>query len=211
LFDNIIAELAILVVPILAAVTFHELAHGWVAYKLGDPTAKMMGRLTLNPFAHLDPFGTLAFVLTRAIGWAKPVPVNPRYLRNPHRDMIWVSLAGPAANLLLAAVFAVVFGFLLRGGGAVLGGYVLPVLYMTQAGVTINIGLAVFNLIPVPPLDGSKILMGLLPLPQALAFSRLEPYGFMILLLLIFSGMVGRIVIPPVKTLTGLFLTLAAA
>lgn len=207
---DIIAELAILAVPILAAVTFHELAHGWVAYKLGDPTAKMLGRLTINPFAHLDPFGTLAFVLTRAIGWAKPVPVNPRYLRNPHRDMIWVSLAGPAANFLLAAVFAVVFGFLLRGGAAIFGPYALPVLMIAQAGVTINIGLAVFNLIPVPPLDGSKILVGLLPLPQALAFSRLEPYGFMILLLLIFTGAVSRIVIPPVKTLVGLFLTFAA-
>ncbi len=192
--DNLITELAILVIPILAAVTFHELAHGWVAYRLGDPTAKMLGRLTINPFAHLDPFGTLAFIITRAIGWAKPVPINPRYFRNPHRDIIWVSLAGPAANLVLAAVFALIFGFLLRGGAALLGGLAAPVALMAQAGVTINVGLAVFNLIPVPPLDGSKILQGLLPLPQALAFSRLEPYGFMILLLLIFSGAVSRIV-----------------
>jgi Zn-dependent protease len=208
-FQNLIAELAVLALPILAAVTFHELAHGWVAYRLGDPTAKMLGRLTLNPFAHLDPFGTLAFVLTRAIGWAKPVPVNPRYFRNPHRDLIWVSLAGPAANFLLAAVFAAVFGFLLRGGGAMLGQYATPVMLMAQAGVTINIGLAVFNLVPVPPLDGSKVLQGLLPLPQALAFGRLEPYGIMILLLLIFSGLIGRVVIPPVKMLVGLYLSLA--
>jgi Zn-dependent protease len=209
LFDNLIAELAVLALPILAAVTFHELAHGWVAYRLGDPTAKMLGRLTLNPFAHLDPFGTLAFVLTRAIGWARPVPVNPRYFRNPHRDIIWVSLAGPVANLLLAAVFAAVFGFLLRGGAALLGRYAMPVMLMAQAGVTVNIGLAVFNLVPVPPLDGSKVLQGLLPLPQALAFSRLEPYGFMVLLLLIFSGIIGRVVIPPVKMLVGLYLSLA--
>ena len=206
---NMIAELAIIAVPILAAVTFHELAHGWVAYRLGDPTAKMLGRLTLNPFAHLDPFGTLAFVITRAIGWAKPVPVDPRYLRNPHRDMIWVSLAGPIANLILAAVFALSLGLLLRSGVPLPGMFAAPVLLMLQAGVTINVGLAVFNLIPVPPLDGSKILQGVLPLRQAIAFSRLEPYGMIVLLVLIMSGAVGRIVMPPIHTLVNLFMMLA--
>jgi Zn-dependent protease len=210
--DNFIAEMAILVVPILAAVTFHELAHGWVAYRLGDPTAKMLGRLTLNPFAHLDPMGTLAFVITRRIGWAKPVPVDPRYFRNPHRDIIWVSLAGPAANLLLAAAFAMAIRLLLHGGATLAGdGLAVPLALMAHAGVQINVGLAVFNLIPVPPLDGSKILQGLLPLPQAIAFGRLERYGMIILLLLIFSGVITRLVMPPVESLVGLFMRLAVA
>ncbi len=209
MFSNIIAELALLAVPILAAVTFHELAHGWVAYRFGDPTAKMAGRLTINPFAHLDPLGTLAFVLTRAIGWAKPVPVDPRYFRHPRRDLMWVSLAGPAANLAMAALFALLFGLLVRSGAALSGGLATAFALMIQAGVTINIGLAVFNLIPVPPLDGSKILQGLLPVRQAVAYSRLEPYGMIILILLIFSGAVGRLVIPPVRALVSLFLSLA--
>ncbi len=201
--------LIVMTVPLLAAVTVHEVAHGLVAYKLGDPTAKMAGRLSLNPVKHLDFFGTLAFVLTQAIGWAKPVPVDPRNFKNPRRDMMWVALAGPAANFVLAAFCAL----LLRGlpyllfplgflGHGVFSFFAKPIFLMLALGIQLNIGLAVFNLIPIPPLDGSKILAGLLPRPMAYQYSRLEPYGFIILLLLIFTGGIQKIILPAVLKLS---------
>ena len=181
-FTDIIRQIVLLAFPVLIAVTFHELAHGYVADRLGDPTARLAGRLTINPLKHLDPIGTLVFIVTRMIGWAKPVPVNPYNLRNPKKDMIWVSLAGPAANLIIAFIAAVVFRILLNLPVSPLGELgqkiLTPLILITQITVTINIGLGVFNLIPVPPLDGSKILMGLLPHKQAAAYSRIEPYGF---------------------------------
>ncbi len=186
----LLREVAIYAFPVLVAITFHEVAHGYVADRLGDPTARRAGRLTLNPLAHLDVVGTLVFVLTRMIGWAKPVPVNPAYFRNPRRDMLWVGLAGPAANFLLAGASAVVFQLLVHGA---LGGWAgrrfgLPLLLMAQAGVYVNLGLGLFNLIPIPPLDGSRILAGVLPARAAASVYRLGRYGFLILLLVVFSG-----------------------
>jgi len=209
-FADIIRQIVLLAFPVLTAVTFHELAHGYVADRLGDPTARLAGRLTLNPLKHLDPIGTLVFVITRMIGWAKPVPVNPYNLRNPKKDMIWVSLAGPAANLIIAFIAAVVFRLLLNlpvSPFSDLGQKILaPLILITQITVTINIGLGVFNLIPVPPLDGSKILMGLLPYRQAAAYSRIEPYGFFILLGLIFLRITDYIIIPIIILIRYLFL-----
>lgn len=199
-----IQKIAILTPPILLAVTVHEMAHGWVAYRFGDPTAKAMGRLTLNPLKHLDLWGTLAFFITQAIGWAKPVPVNPAYFKNPKVDMIWVSLAGPAANILLAIVSAAILRQTIGPLSLWLQSseYILrPLLYMAYVSIQINLGLAVFNLIPIPPLDGSKILMGLLPRNFALQYSRLEPYGFLLILALIFTGAIERIIVPLIFSL----------
>ncbi|MGQ9811869.1 MAG: site-2 protease family protein [Dissulfurimicrobium sp.] len=205
---NIIQRLAILVPPILLAITVHEMAHGWVAYRLGDPTARMQGRLTFNPIRHLDPVGTLVFFLTQTIGWARPVPVDPRYFKSPRRDMIWVSFAGPAANMLLAALSAL---FLRETAGFLQGIWSLmyfarPLVYMAYVSVQINIGLAIFNLIPIPPLDGSKILIGLLPIRLAIWYEQFERYGFILILILVFTGVTGRIIIPLIVYLNRLFL-----
>jgi Zn-dependent protease len=161
---------------ILFALTIHEYAHGWVADKLGDPTARYAGRLTLNPLSHLDPLGTMMLFLVH-FGWAKPVPVDPGFFKNPKRDMMWVSLAGPAANILSALVLGWMIRLLVG-----IGVHVGIFLVILQYGVMINIVLAVFNLIPIPPLDGSKILMGLLPPEQAFRFQQLERKGPLILL-----------------------------
>lgn len=205
-----IRQLSLLVVPVLLAITFHEVAHGWVADKLGDPTARLSGRLTFNPLKHLDLVGTLVFFLTRMIGWAKPVPVNPHNFRNPRRDMLWVALAGPLTNLALAAVSALVFRGLWSlstgpGSGAAMG-LLTPLTLMARASVIVNVGLAVFNILPIPPLDGSKVLEGILPRAQALAYSRLEPYGFLILLAVIFLGVVDWLVFPVIAVAVRLFL-----
>jgi Zn-dependent protease len=200
----IIQRITILTPPILLAVTLHEMAHGWVAYRLGDPTAKLLGRLTLNPIKHLDPFGTLVFFLTQAIGWAKPVPVNPANFKDPKRDMIWVSLAGPAANILIAVVSAMIIrnfaGLIipiLQGQSFI----AKPLIYMILVSVQINIGLAIFNLIPIPPLDGSKILYGLLPMNLARQYEGLERYGFILILILVFTGVTGKIIVPVIVSL----------
>jgi len=197
----LLREVVLYAFPVLAAITLHEVAHGWVADRLGDPTARRAGRLTLNPLAHLDVVGTLVFVLTRMIGWAKPVPVNPAYFRNPRRGMLWVGLAGPAANFLLAGASALVYHLLAHGG---LGGWAgrrvgLPLLLMAQAGVFVNLGLGLFNLIPIPPLDGSRILAGVLPGRAGASVYRLERYGFLILLLVLFSGVLDRTLFPVLR------------
>ncbi|RMG68397.1 MAG: site-2 protease family protein [Nitrospirae bacterium] len=195
--------------PLLAAVTFHELAHGYVAYRLGDPTAKLAGRLTLNPIKHLDLMGTLVFIITRMIGWAKPVPVNPYNLRNPKRDMIWVSLAGPVTNLLLAVLSALLYRLIIVlpvQNPFFIKNVLVPMALMLKLSVVLNIGLAVFNAIPIPPLDGSKILMGILPPKQALAYSRIEPYGFFIILALIFLRVVDYVIFPLIIFLKNLLI-----
>ncbi len=210
---HLIQKIALLTIPILAAVTVHELAHGYVAYRLGDPTAKESGRLTLNPFKHIDPLGALVFFLTQAIGWARPVPVDPRYFRHPRQDMVWVSLAGPMANLLLAATLALalrawpfIYQPLSWLSPAVASAVLKPLLLMAYLAVQINIGLAIFNLLPVPPLDGSKILYGLLPPELARRYAYLEPVGFVIILALVFTGVIDKIILPPIIWLSGLFL-----
>ncbi|MBI5025131.1 MAG: site-2 protease family protein [Nitrospirae bacterium] len=207
---RIIREIALLAPPILIAVTFHELAHGLVADRLGDPTARLAGRLTINPIKHLDPIGTLVFVFTRMIGWAKPVPVNPYNLKDPKRDMMWISLAGPAANMIIAIIAAIVFRLLASitvSPESIFGEKVfIPLAIMVKLSIVLNIGLAVFNLLPIPPLDGSKILMGLLPPRQAVAYSRLEPYGFLILIALIFFRITDYIIFPIIIFLRNLLL-----
>jgi Zn-dependent protease len=211
-FAGMIQRIALIAPGFLLAITVHEYTHGYVAYRLGDPTAKLAGRLTFNPISHLDPFGTLVLVLTQMIGWAKPVPVDPRYLRNPRKDMLWISLGGPAANLVTAGVLAVIlhviaallgWGVVGRGSSFVLG----PLVRMLLFGVNINVILAIFNLIPIAPLDGAKILGGMLPRRQAYELEKLEPYGFIILMLLVFTGAVGYVIIPPVRFIEMLLLS----
>ena len=205
--EEIVIRITLLAVPVLLAVTIHEVAHGWVAYKLGDNTAYLAGRLTLNPIKHLDLIGTLVFIVTQMIGWAKPVPVNPYNLKNPKKDMIWVAAAGPAANFILAVGFSLLYHFSSR----LVGGYpsdfiITPVVLITRIGIIINIGLAVFNLLPIPPLDGSNILLGLLPREAALRYRSITPYGFLILLVLIFSGLVDKLIVPIIYFLVKLLL-----
>ena len=186
-------ELAIRIPVFLLALTIHEFAHGWMANRLGDPTARLQGRLTLNPLAHLDPIGTLAIILIR-FGWAKPVPVDYRYLRNPRRDMMVIAAAGPVSNLLLAAGSAFLLRLLpWRMAGSEWAWLVVPILNMLWAAVWVNVILAIFNLLPIPPLDGSRVVSGLLPLRQALSFNRLEPYGFLIIFLLFFTGIMNPV------------------
>ncbi len=192
---NFIQEIIIYAPPFVFALTVHEFAHGYVAHRLGDPTAANLGRLTLNPLKHLDLIGTLAFFLIK-IGWAKPVPVDPRYFQNPRQDMIWVSLAGPGVNLVLAVASALFAKLVVLIGAGLPGFFIMPLLQMTVASIWINIMLGIFNLVPIPPLDGSKILLGILPRGLASAFARLEPYGFILLLVLFYTGILPRFIMP---------------
>lgn len=192
---NALQEIIITAPPFIFALTVHEFAHGYVAHRFGDNTAARLGRLTLNPIKHLDLMGVLAFFLIK-IGWAKPIPVNPRNFTNPRRDMIWVSLAGPGVNLIMAVLSALVAKLIILTSGGLPGFLMMPVLQMTAASIWINIMLAIFNLVPIPPLDGSKILLGLLPQRLAVAYSKLEPYGFIILLVLFYTGVLPRFIMP---------------
>jgi len=192
--SNLVQTVLIYALPVLFAITIHEAAHGYVARYLGDNTAYMLGRVTLNPIRHIDPVGTilmpllLYFATSGAFlfGYAKPVPVNFGRLRRPKRDMIWVALAGPASNFVQAMLWAIVFTVLV--GSDVNERFFLE---MCKAGVLVNLVMWAFNLFPLPPLDGGRILVGLLPRRQALAVSRLEPWGFFIVMGLVLMGVVG--------------------
>lgn len=179
--------------PILLALSFHEFSHGWMAYKLGDPTAKLAGRLSMNPLVHLDPIGTLMIFLVR-FGWARPVPVNPGYFRQPKRDMLLVSVAGPGANMILALLSGLLLRLFHGGVFNFFPSNVLQPLYlMVKFSLQINLALAIFNLLPIPPLDGSKILYGILPPQYDHVFYSLERYGGFILMGLILFGMLSGV------------------
>ncbi|KTD74068.1 site-2 protease family protein [Legionella tucsonensis] len=213
---TLIQKICIWAIPILFAITLHEAAHAYVAYRCGDTTAKMLGRLSLNPLRHVDPMGTvfvplLVGILTQfnfVIGYAKPVPISPNRFRHPRRDIIMVTLAGPFANLFMAFLWAACNKIALilnpRTSMAVLFLYA-----MSQAGVFINLILAALNLLPIPPLDGSRVVSSLLPPKQAMAYAKIEPYGFFILILLLFTGVLGMILTPIINlgliTLSAIF------
>jgi len=208
-----VQQLSVWALPVLAAIILHEIAHGVVADRLGDSTAKDAGRLTLNPIPHIDPFGTvlLPLLLIAAhspflFGYARPVPVNFSRLRHPKSDMILVAAAGPLTNITLAVISAAVFKWILHlqlpANGAWTGALVAgltPAAMMARNSVIFNVVLAVFNLLPILPLDGGRVLTGLLPLRQAIAFSRLERYGMMIVLLLMMTNVLGRVIGPVVN------------
>ena len=166
--------------PILLALSFHEYAHAWMANRKGDPTAKMLGRLTMNPLAHLDPMGTLMIVIVH-FGWAKPVPVNPMNLKNPKKDMLWIALAGPASNVIMAAGLGILIRLMNGMGLRIDGSFLGLFMYMLYFAVMINLVLAIFNMLPIPPLDGSKILFGVLPTEYEEGYLRFEQYGPMLL------------------------------
>jgi Zn-dependent protease len=200
---------AIAILPLLFGITLHEVAHGWVAKRLGDKTALMMGRLTLNPIKHIDPIGTilvpgLMMLAGGAIfGWAKPVPVTWQNLKNPKRDMALVALAGPMANLGMAILWALIarLGILLA---SVSPWASAPMILMGKVGIVLNLVLMVLNLLPLPPLDGGRVMTSLLPGPMAYRFSRIEPYGFFILIALLVSGLLWKVLEPPVGVLEDL-------
>ena len=207
---DFLTEFIILAPPLLFALTVHEFAHGFIAYRLGDPTAIMAGRLTLNPLKHLDPLGTIAFFIFK-FGWAKPVPVNPSYFRNPKQDMLWVALAGPITNLVLAVISAILAKAVWLVAGLLpyswmLEALLLPFSGMLVASVWINLVLAIFNFLPIPPLDGGRILAGLLPDRMADPYRQIERYGFVIILILSFSGLLSKVILPIIKTVNHLLL-----
>jgi Zn-dependent protease len=186
--EGILYKVSIGAIPILFAITLHEVAHGWTARRFGDRTAEAQGRLSLNPLKHVDPVGTvlvpgilLLFSSGFLFGWAKPVPVVPRNLRNPRRDMAWVSAAGPAVNFAMAFAWAVV-GAVAANGWFGTGSPAEWVLAMASVGLFFNVLLALFNLLPIPPLDGGRVAISLLPAGPARALERIEPYGFFIVL-----------------------------
>jgi Zn-dependent protease len=218
MIEETIRQVAIWALPVLAAIVFHEVAHGWVAYHLGDPTAARMGRLTLNPISHIDLFGTillpLLLIIARApflFGYAKPVPVNYYNLNHPKRDMVWVALSGPMTNVLLALGSALVLKFLLSlqfpphdPWSSFWLAVLTPLALMAKNSVIINIVLAVFNAFPLPPLDGGRVLVGLLPEPHSSTVARVEPYGFLILLVLLMTDVMGALMGPAIRFLLGI-------
>lgn len=204
-FMAIIAQILIWAIPIIFAITLHEAAHGWVASKLGDNTAKVLGRVTANPLKHIDLLGTIILPITMLIlggfifGWAKPVPVNYQQLHHPRRDMALVACAGPVSNLIMALAWCFIGKLALQLGGNLSDAMIA----MAKAGIYINSILAILNILPLPPLDGSRVIAGFMPMNIAHAYNRIEPYGFWILLALLFSGILSKIMMPPLTALVG--------
>ncbi len=206
--DNAIQSIILSIIPLLLAITLHEAAHGWAAKRFGDATAFMLGRITLNPLKHIDPIGTIImpialWVLSNGsftFGYAKPVPVNFNNLNNPKRDMVWVAFAGPGVNLIQAFIWGLIA---ILAAGIGLEGSIGQFVYgMCQAGVWINVLLFVFNLLPLPPLDGGRIAVGLLPQQQSNLLARVEPYGFYIVLALLVTNIIYPLWLKPVGGLT---------
>jgi Zn-dependent protease len=213
---NLVQTIAVYALPVVFAITLHEAAHGYVAKHFGDLTAYAEGRVSLNPLRHIDPIGTVAVPLALLaisklfagsgilFGWAKPVPVNFANLRHPKRDMLWVAAAGPFSNLVMALIWAVAVKIGISNSGSY---FALPLALMGAAGVFVNAIIMVLNLMPLPPLDGGRILVSLLPHRLAHSVSRIEPYGFIILIVLLFSGVLGMMLWPVI----GMMMTLVAA
>ncbi len=203
--SQLIQTVLIYALPVIFAITLHEAAHGYAAQRLGDPTAAMLGRVTLNPVPHIDPIGTILMPLLLyfstsgafLFGYAKPVPVRFDRLRHPKRDMVWVALAGPGANLLQALLWGVLL-YVLAGTGLTERFFI----EMCKAGMLTNVVMFVFNLFPLPPLDGGRILVGLLPWRQAVMVSRIEPWGFFIVMVLVVTGVISSVWMRPLMDLT---------
>ena len=200
------------IIPVLLAITVHEAAHGYAAKHFGDKTAYFLGRITLNPIKHIDPIGTVVIpgmlLLLSApflFGWAKPVPVNFSNLNNPKKDMMWVALAGPASNLVMAIIWAITLGLFKSSGAS----YALFIIGMAQVGIMINLVLMLLNLLPIPPLDGGRMAVSLLPSPWSYKLASIERYGMFILIFLIVSGLLSAILLPLLRffqgTLIGIF------
>lgn len=200
------------IIPVLLAITVHEAAHGYAAKHFGDKTAYYLGRITLNPIKHIDPLGTVVIpgmlLLLSApflFGWAKPVPVNFSNLNNPKKDMMWVALAGPASNLVMAIIWAIILGLFKSSGTS----YALFIIGMAQVGIMINLVLMLLNLLPIPPLDGGRMAVSLLPSPWSFKLASIERYGMFILIFLIVSGLLSAILLPLLRffqgTLIGIF------
>ncbi len=224
--NETVIQAAALIVPMIFAIVFHEVAHGWTARALGDPTAATLGRLSLNPFKHVDPVGTvilpgiLALAKLPVFGWAKPVPVMSERLRNPRRDMMLVAAAGPGSNLVMALLSALLLGLLMRFDGAAEPGAAMAFLYLNLFNfILINVFLALFNLLPIPPFDGSHIMEGLLPDNAARKYGELRKYGFLLVIILIVVvpklipsfDPVGLLIGKPVSWLTAHYISLVAA